>query len=882
MVTELPSGTVTFLFTDIADSTPLMRFLGEAYEPLLAQHHAQLRAAIAEHGGTEVKSGGDGLFVAFACATDAVAAAVQAQRSLTAYSWPEDAVFRVRMGVHTGEAQAVHGDYVSLAVNQAQRISAAGHGGQILLSGVTASLVETLPTGVRLEDLGEHRLRGFGSACRLFQVTGPGLRDEFPPPRTEESRRHNLPLPVTRFVGRQRELAAVRDLLANTRLFTITGTGGCGKTRLALEAAWQLTDDHPDGVWLVELADLTDESLVPGAVAAVWRLPEETGRPLLDTVVNHVRDLRLVLLLDNCEHLLSACARLAQRVLQTAPGVCILATSREPLGAPGETTWTIPPLGPSEAAELFVDRARSAHPDFAPSEEDVGAVAEICRRLDGIPLAVEIAAVRVRSLSPGDIAASLDRRFEVLVGGARTAVPHHRTLRALVQWSEELLSPAERTLFFRISIFAGNFTLPAAEEVCGGAVVLPQLVDKSLVVYEGRRYRMLETIREYAREHLAQSDEAGLRARHYDWFLARARQGNQGLHGIDAALWLDELEADHDDFRQALQWSESEGRLEAALTLAAELRWFWIMRGHGREGRRFLDQAVSRSSGVSAGVRASVLHNAADFAFGVLGDLSRARALWEESVNLWRDVEDRRGLAVSLSGVGLAARAQGDQRGAGAAYAEALAVAKELGDEEAKASAVAGLGDVAYDEGDLDTARRLYEQAKATFGQVGQAHGVGQCLLNLGDLRRRALEPGAARAAYEEALPIFDGLQDGNCRAATFERLAALAWDEGDVEASGSLYADALSLRRAAGQRGPLVTALEGIASVQAVRGHGRRAARIFAAAAFLREATSSPEPTREPVARAISGLSEEERRAAEEEGTTLPLDLVVAEALSG
>jgi predicted ATPase/class 3 adenylate cyclase len=573
LMPELPTATVTFLFTDVEGSTRLWEEHPTAMREALARHDALIEAGVEQHGGVVVRPRGEGdsRFAVFARATDAVAAAVAIQQALHGEVWPLPTPLRVRMALHTGEADLRDGDYYGSVVNRCARLRATAHGGQTLLSQVTAALVgDSVSSGVGLRDLGEHRLADLQRPERVFQIVAAGLPAEFPPLRSLESVPHNLPLQLTSFVGREREMAEVAHLLGQTRLLTLTGVGGTGKTRLALQVAADQLAEYPQGVWLVELAPLADQALVPQTVAAVLGVREDGRRPLLATLTDVLRPKHLLIVLDNCEHLIDACAQLTDALLRACPKVQVLATSREALGIAGETSWRVPSLALSEtdgqpavealrqveAVRLFVERAVAAQSRFALTPVTAPLVVQVCRRLDGIPLALEMAAVRLRGLSVEQLADRLDQRFRLLTGGSRTALPRQQTLQATVDWSYSLLTPEEQALFARVSVFARGFTLEAAEAVCAGGVIaaadvldlLVRLVEKSLVVADdgeavSTRYRLLETLRQYGRERLVASEEAAtVHGNHAAYFLALAEQAERAWHGPEQVAWLGRLE----------------------------------------------------------------------------------------------------------------------------------------------------------------------------------------------------------------------------------------------------------------------------------------------------------------------------------------------------
>jgi predicted ATPase/class 3 adenylate cyclase len=532
---SLPSGTVTFLFTDIEGSTRLWERHPEAMRTALARHDALLRQAIESRGGHVFKTVGDAFCAVFSSAPDAARASLDAQRALHAADWDAVGAVRVRMALHTGEADERGGDYFGPALNRVARLLAIGHGGQVLVSSAAEAAIHgALSAEASLRDWGSHRLKDLQEPEHVYQLCAPDLpAEEFPPLRSLQAFANNLPVQATSFIGRERDIAEIQRLLSSARLLTLNGAGGVGKTRLALQAAADLLETYGDGVWLVELAPLADPDLVPQTVAFALGVREEPGRPFTQTLADYLRNKKLLLLLDNCEHLVDACARLADTLLRSCPDLQILATSREALGVPGERTYRLPSLGlpdPArlppmdvlaqfESVRLFRERAQLHQPAFAVTAANAPALAQVCHRLDGIPLAIELAAARVRSLPVEQIAARLDDRFRLLTGGSRTALPRQQTLRALMDWSYGLLTDGEKTLLRRVSVFSGGWTLEAAETVCAGDGVddweildlLTRLVDKSLIVYEERdgeaRYRLLETVRQYAQERLQESGE---------------------------------------------------------------------------------------------------------------------------------------------------------------------------------------------------------------------------------------------------------------------------------------------------------------------------------------------------------------------------------------
>jgi predicted ATPase/class 3 adenylate cyclase len=598
---ELPTGTVTLLFTDIEGSTRLLRRVGDAYADLLAEHRRLLVEAFEGNRGTIVDSEGDAFFVAFASARDAVAGAEAAQRALAGHPWPGDEELRVRMGLHTGEPRLVDGRYVGLDVHHAARVMAAGHGGQVLLSESTRALLDE---GTRLRDLGEHRLKDLSQPQRLYQLDADGLPAEFPPLKTLDNRPTNLPVQPNELIGRERELVEAAALLTNgLRALTLTGPGGTGKTRLALQLAADVVEEFPDGVFFVSLAPVRDWELVAPTIARTLGLREQPGETVLETLDGYLGDKELLLVLDNFEQVLAAAPAVAG-LCARASRLKLLVTSRTPLRLSGERTYPVPPLELAESVRLFAERAHAAALEFDVTDENEDAVEEICRRLDGLPLAIELAATRVRSLPPPALLRRLDQRLKLLTGGAQDLDERQRTLRGTIEWSYELLPRAERELFARLGVFVGGSRLDAAEALCGAIEIdvldgLQSLVEKSLLRQrpdaDGEpRFWMLETIREYA---LGLLDEAGTlaeaRRAHAELFLELAERVDFESRTGDQAALFDQLDADNANLRAAVDWAEETRDADLLLRLATALWGFWATRGHIAEGTAVLGNALA-------------------------------------------------------------------------------------------------------------------------------------------------------------------------------------------------------------------------------------------------------------------------------------------------
>jgi predicted ATPase/class 3 adenylate cyclase len=649
----LPTGTVTLLLADVEGSTRLWESQPAEMTAAIARLNQVVSGVIAAHGGVRpVEQGeGDSFVAAFTRASDAVAAALDLQRAPLA-------PIRLRIGVHTGEVQLRdEGNYAGPTINRTARLRDLGHGGQSLLSGATEQLVvDRLPADVWLADLGTHPLRDLPRPERVVQLCHPDLPNEFPPLRVAKAVvSQRLPVQLTSFVGRDAELTQVRDLLAENRLVTLTGAGGVGKTRLAVQIAAQMTGEFADGVWYVDLAPITDPDVVPIAVVRALELPDQPGRSTMDTLTRFVADRQMLVVLDNCEHLLDASGSLVVALLGAGAKLMLLATSREAIGVAGEVGWRMPSMSlADEAIELFIDRARHARPDFAVDDDNAAAVAEICARLDGLPLAIELAAARVRALSLAEILDSLHDRFRLLTGGARTAVRRQQTLRASVDWSHALLTEPERVLFRRLAVFLGGFDLDAAQAVAGGGDVqryqvldqLSLLVDKSLVVADDRggrtRYRLLETVRQYAAEKLGESCEADtVRARHRDHYTAMAALldapagGNYEQHIEQADLEIDNL-------RAAFGWSRESSDIELALALASSLQPLWQARGRLREGLTWFDTTLADDNvqhcEVAPAVRARALADSA--ALGLWAGAADSLNQAQQALAIAREVDD--------------------------------------------------------------------------------------------------------------------------------------------------------------------------------------------------------------------------------------------------
>jgi predicted ATPase/class 3 adenylate cyclase len=874
-MTTLPSGTVTFLFTDVEGSTRLLRTLGPGrYRKAVGDHRRLLREAFTGYGGAEVDAEGDAFFVAFRRASDGVQAAAAAQRALASHRWPEGERLRVRMGLHTGEATLVSDSYVGLAVHRTARIADAAHGGQVLLSHTTCEVLgEDLPHGLALKDLGDHRLKDLLRAERLYQLLIDGLPVGFPPVRTLKKQKTNLPIQATPLVGRRREVAEVEEVLLSgrVRLLTLTGPGGTGKTRLALQVTAEAAERFEDGVYFATLAHLEEPLLVLPTIAQTLDLKETSGQPLAETVKEHLLEKHLLLVLDNFEHLLDAGVVVAE-LLTAAPRLRILVTSRSPLHVSGEHEYQVLPLAlpdlrrpltsasltRSDAAALFMERAQAVRSGFSATNDNAEAIAEICAQLDGLPLAIELAAARIRILPPAALLRRLEQRLKLLTGGARDLPTRQQTLDATIEWSYRLLAEEEQRLFARLGVFAGGFSFEACEAICDpdgrlGIDVfegISSLVEKALIRQgEGPhgepRFTMLRTIREYALHRLEESGDAEeLHRRHAGYFGELAEQAGQELRGAEEVLWLESLGAEHDNLRAALSWCGATGEAELQLRMGAALWMFWLARGYLSEGASWLQQALSAGEGESPRARAHALLAAASLEIA-RGNLDAMTTLAEEGRELGEELGDSAAVARSLTLLAVPAVQEGDLGRARGLYEASVQLARASGDSWVLAVALNNLGNLGLYDGDLDGGVRVWQEALAVCREMANADMTGTVLTNLG--------------------------------------FAALA--QRREHDAGALFRESLELFRGVGGKHGISYDLEGLAAVAASGDEPERAARLLGAAGRLREETGirlEPFESRihERSLASVRGDLGDALSSVEEEGRALPLDRAVEYAL--
>ncbi len=842
----LADGNVTFLFTDIEGSTNLWEKHPDAMRVALARHDALLRQAIESNSGVVFKTLGDAFCAVFATASNSVSAALALQLLLHGEIWEQTGPLRVRVALHTGPVQERDNDYFGPTLNRVARLQSIGYGQQTLLSQATYNAVhDTLPPAVTIQEMGTHQLKDLQTPETVFQMLHPDLPASFPPLRSLNNPEllNNLPHQVTSFIGRETEITAVKSLLGRTRLLTLTGSGGCGKTRLGLQVAAEALESYPDGAWFVELAPLADPMLVPQTLAQALRLAEEPGKPVTQTLAETLKAKRLLIVLDNCEHVLDACARLVNTLLHICPHVQVLASSRAALGITGETVYRLPSLSlpdrtrtPTpgslnrcESVRLFVERATAAQSTFALTETNAPAMAQVCHRLDGIPLALELAAARVRSLSVEEINHRLDNRFRLLTGGSRTALPRQQTLRALIDWSYDLLTNQEKTLLNRLAVFADGWTLEAAEYVGADADsfggdgeertgsleewevldVLTSLVDKSLVVAhtEGShtRYRLLETVRQYARDRLTESG-AGLavRARHSNYFLTLAEECRIKFSGPEQARRLGMLEEEHDNMRQALTLYVEDRSLDTlsgvkGLRLAAALQEFWRIRGYLTEGREWLSAILSHPGGQEYTIaRADALNGAAVLA-RMQGDYEALHTLNEASLKVFRKLGNKKGIAATLNISGYMAFEQGDYARTRVLLEESLAIFREIGEKSNVAALVSNLGNLACEQGDYDRAQALYQESLGAAREMGDERHAAEFLANLSAVAQQQGDYDKARSLQQESLTAFQKLGEKRMITNSLEAFASLAAQEACPERSARLWGAAAVLREELG-----------------------------------------------------------------------------------
>jgi predicted ATPase/class 3 adenylate cyclase len=905
--------TLTFLFTDIEGSTLLLRQLGEgAYAQVLADHHALIRSGLTAHGGEEVDTQGDAFFAVFSSPKAGVAAVAAMQQALAAHAWPGGQSVRVRMGIHTGEAARTANGLVGLDVHRAARVAGVAHGGQVLLSETAAALVrDSLPPGLALRDLGAHRLKDLGRPEHILQLDVAGLQAEFPPLRSlgNPALQNNLPAQLGTFIGRGRELSEVRALVESSRLVTLTGAGGSGKTRLTLQVAAELLDGSGDGVWLVELAALSDDEAVAPAICEALGMARPPGQPALESLLEALAPQEVMIVLDNCEHLIGACAKTADAILRRCPRVHLMATSREPLGIGGETIYRMPAMSlprsngsplaaaSSDAVALLVERAKEQGVGLVIDEQTGPLLLSICERLDGMPLAIELAAARLRSLSLAALHDRLDQRFRLLTGGSRTALDRQQTLRATVDWSYSLLNGAEQLLLRRLSVFAEGFGLDAAEAVCGfGDLdvlevtdVLGSLVDKSLVVAEpageALRYRLLETIRQFAAEKLAgaDGDESATVAAHGQHFVALATAAGPHLTGPDQGRWFARLDADHANLRRAAGHAASHPDGTArVLRLEAALRRYWMVRARNEEALGVLLPALGQPDArADPQLFGEALLTAAILA--QLHDVALARQLGQQAVDFARQRADDRLLVDSLAAFACFYSFAGEPEPGLPLGEEAVQRARKLGDD-----VLLGWSMMAYllvsEAIAAAPTDELFAEATACTQRSGDQLVVGLLHNNAGAHALRDGNVAAARAHLERAAQAMAKIGANNQFVSV--NLGWVLRQESDPRGAQDIFEACLRTSRRSGERSGLAYAGLGLACAAADLADWARAASLHGIAQTLVERTGEPwqEPEAgyrlESLGQVRASLGEKQLERAYATGLALSLDQALDLAL--
>jgi predicted ATPase/class 3 adenylate cyclase len=853
-----PSGVVAFLFTDVEGSTRLWETNPTETSRAIAIHDGMLRETITSHHGHVFSTGGDAFCAAFSSVSDALEAGIAAQLRLVGLEVGGEPL-RVRMAVHAGEAYERDGDYFGPVLNRCARLMAAGHGGQVLLSAAAVDLARELLGPEDFIDLGEHRLKDLSQPERIFQLRAPELPAEFPPLRTLERYRHNLPIQLTSLVGRDQEAEEVAKLVRGSRLVTLTGPGGSGKTRLALEVGARLLDEFEDGVWMVDLAPVSDPGLVTYEIANTLAVGGPSERPILTSITDHIQHRQMLMVLDNCEHVIAEAARVVSHLVRTSERLTILATSREPLAVAGEARYPVPPLmapalkmsersqiALSPAVRLFAERAEIVRPEFRVTDANSRAVAALCAKLDGLPLALELAAARLRVLTPEELLARLDSQLRILGGSRRDVAARQATLHATLDWSHDLLQPPEQIALRRLSAFAGGFDLDAIEEICGFEPLdqasmldlISQLVDKSLVTVSqnpnGTRYRLLETIRLYARHKLSEAGETNeTERRHALHYLALAETSFSEIPGKDEVGWLQRLEEETYNLRQALTWCLDTGETQHGLLAAGSLYRFWYRNYHAHEGQQWLQQLLD-ADGSPTLPRARALLGAGT----LTSDLLRSSALLDEAIQIYQESQNGDGeLWAALNNRAYNAELQGDWSAAIKTYEANLRLSREAGEQANIARATTNLVSlVAQVEGDIGRAVALADEALTAARLSGSAKMLGSAWFWSGEARQWQGDLEGARHALHQSILIDE--QTGDQVSDGLAAMAQLDLAAGDIDGAA---ANVLLLLRQVEHLRPVDDSLDVaqniawflrvIAQVKIARGHYLEAVQNIAAA---------------------------------------------------
>ncbi len=908
---HLPTGTVTFLFTDIEGSTERWERHREAMKDAVRQQGQILQARIEAHDGHVFKTVGDAFCASFHNVADAIAAALDAQQSLAKKDWSGVEGLKVRMAIHTGHTDERDGDYFGPAVNRVARLLGIGHGGQVLVSGASADLSQgELPAQAALRDLGEHRLKDLTHPEQVYQLVAPGIPAEFPPLRSLEALPNNLPLQITSFVGRDVEILTVSEALAKHRLVTLVGAGGVGKTRLALQVGADLLDRYEDGVWLVELAPLTDNDLIPSAVASIFHVGEAPNRTVTEALVHALKPRRALIIFDNCEHVVEPAAHIIDAILRNCPNIRIIATTRQGLGIAGEAVHRVASLAVPEtdaevkaedalrhgAVALFVERAVAATESFRLTDENARTVARLCQRLDGIALAIELAAPRLKALSLEQLDAKLSERFRILTGGSRTALPRQQTMRALVDWSYDLLTDDEKMLFRRVAVFGGGWSLDAACAICSDEKIeewvvldlLQSLVDKSMVVAKlsgsEQRYRLLESTRQYAQELLEKSGELEpMRLRHAAWYLDFATRAEVIRNSAPTKTWLAVVDLENDNLRVALDWSLGEKHdIELGAELASKLYHYWGTGAYEAEGRSRVEAAIALSSEiVSKETLAALWLGRLRLTGSSVPAWARHQKAAEHVLELHRELGDERGMIYATTAIAESYLRRFMHAEAQTRLDEALAVAERIGDRTSIGIVKSAMARNLHFAGRKSEARVYYAEVLAIARATGNDRMRSVVLGNLAEVEfgegdvTRAIELG------RENLETIQG-----ARYIALNNLAAYVMALDRFDEARELARKALRLARDAQYVAHVSISIQHLARVGAAKGEPKLAARLlgYSNATFKRNEFSLEHTEQQGndklVAALRTMLDERELERLFEEGAALTEDQAVEEAL--
>ncbi len=840
-MTDKPTGIVTFLFTDIEGSTRLSQEYPDTLQSALDIHHAILKNAVESNNGYVFEIVGDAFCCAFQNAADAVRASVTTQLELANHKW-NDAVIKIRIGIHSGSAEWSNDQYTGyITLARVARVMSSAYGEQIIISSSTYELVKDKFDSVKelnitFRDLGERRLKDVINPIRLYQIIFPGLQEEFPPLKTLDARPNNLPAQLTSFIGREDLLQKLKNLFRQTRLLTLIGSGGSGKTRLAMQTAADIIDEFSNGVFITEIASVTDGALVVQTLLNSLGVKEEPGRTSDETLNSYLKDKEMLIIMDNCEHLINECAKLAEMLLSNCAKLKIIATSREALNCSGEQAFRVPSLSipdtsvgntpeniiQYESVCLFLERALSVNQNFKITKENAHALAKICKRLDGIPLAIELAAVRTKILSVEKIYDRLDDRFNLLTGGRRTSLPRQQTLKALIDWSYDLLPEKEKILWSRLSAFTDGWTLESAEEICSDDKIsnseifdlLITLVEKSIILYDEvkERYRILETIKQYGEvklNELKETDE--ILSKHLHYFMELSETAESKLEGSETLNWLERLESEHGNLQSAIAWSVKSGNREEGERLAGALGNFWIIRGYYSTGRLLLESILKNIQEISKPVLGKILLRAGGLS-RLQGDTEVAKKFYEESLELSREQNNKKSIIECLNDLGIIENNQGNYEQAKKFCEESLALRRELGDKIGISRSLNNFGLVEFNLGNYEQAQKFFKESISIKRDLGDKRGISNTLSNMGNIAINQGDYEGAQKFLEESLTIRRELGDKNGIAGSLNSLGFMSYNQGKYENARRFYEDSLSLRRELGDKSGIAVSIHNLA----------------------------------------------------------------------